>query len=129
MGDLDEHFGPRTESPETVLPGRTSWPRVSEHLRPFLDEYERWTRFHPHGQVAKLWVTGARQWVSSFGEGSLGLFKAAMRHAEANGLKPKSPAGLLYYGIKVGGKPLEKQYNGCPECGRIGSHAEGCPNE
>ena len=121
---LDAIFGPRMlyaeQSPQT-----TKWPKAPERLRKFLDAYEEWTGFHPQGGVRTLWITGATDWVDNFGERSLGTFKAAMDYCDEHGLRPKSPKGLIFYGLQFGVQTVK--FPPCPECGEVGGHAEDCP--
>ena len=97
---------PEPEPPAERTP--TNWPQAAERLRPFLDAYEEWTGFHPpKGSVRSLWLSGAKEWVDTFGESSLRLFEDAMCYCDKNGLRPKSPKGLLFYGEDKKRKPAD----------------------
>jgi len=123
--NLDTVFGPRLHGVAQSVT-LTKWPRADERLRKFLDAYEDWTGFHPQGNVRTMWISGAKDWVENFGEGSLGTFKAAMDYCDRQQLRPKSPHGLIFYGLQFGIKKPE--WEPCPLCSQIGSHADDCPN-
>ena len=105
---LASFFEPKPEPEPPAERTPTNWPQAAERLRPFLDAYEEWTGFHPpKGGVRSLWLSGAKEWVDTFGESSLRLFEDAMRYCDKNGLRPKSPKGLLFYGEDNKRKPAD----------------------